>query len=218
MKNDNQIKEDINGRIHSLDQGFRSLEKRLRAIERRISAGDIPEGSQLSSDPELEREIESIRADICAITERLDIKTGNNYCLTLEDQLNATRQQIMELSKHIELLNEDNSRLHSLLDKDMKQDCDLGYEQLSTEFRCELASLGQRLDKAENQNRIHIGSMKVPLEMSGIVGALVLALTGGLIIAGKWDIIRSPYFSFSIALALAVAVLIKFYFANNSKA
>ncbi len=59
--------------------------------------------------------------------------------------------------------------------------------------------------------------MKVPLEMSGIVGALVLALTGGLIIAGRWDIIRSPYFSFSIALALAVAVLIKFYFANNSK-
>ena len=210
MSDDSRIKEDINGRIHSLDQGFRSLEKRLRAIERRLSAGEIPEGLQQTDNHELEKEIEEIREYLDAITERLmEYKSSQS----LDEELAANRQLVLELNRRIELLNEDNSKPQAVHDPD-----EPGYEQLVAELRNEITSLSQRLDKTENKNRIHIGSMKVPLEMSGIVGALVLALTGGLIIAGRWDIIRSPYFSFSIALALAVAVLIKFYFANNSKA
>jgi hypothetical protein len=57
----------------------------------------------------------------------------------------------------------------------------------------------------------------VPLEISGIIGAIILALTGGLIIADRWDIIRSPLFSFGIALTLGMAVLMKSYLANRSK-
>ncbi len=222
MSDDSRIKEDINGRIHSLDQGFRSLEKRLRAVERRLSSGDTPEGSQLLSDPYLEKDIEDIRADIFAITEQLDRLARNDRILALEGQLSATRQQVLELSKQIDQLNKDNSRLHSLLEKSSGPECEPGCEpadeQFRADFRDELTSLGQRLEKAEKHNRIHIGAMQVPLEMSGIVGALVLALTGGLIIAGRWDIIRSPYFSFAIALSLAAPVLIKFYLANISKA
>lgn len=222
MKNDNQIKEDINGRIHSLDQAFRSLEKRLRAVERRLSAGNIPEGSQAGNDPEIETEIDDIRADILAITERLDRLTDKSPGRSLEEELNALRQQTLEMGKHIDMLSEDNLRLHSILEKvsepGSEQNPGQAYEDLRAEFRDEMASLSQRLDKSENQNRIHIGSMKVPLEMSGIMGAMVLALTGGLIIAGRWDIIRSPFFSFGIALTLALAVLMKFYLANKSKA
>ena len=72
-----------------------------------------------------------------------------------------------------------------------------------------------RLEKAENHNRINIGSVKVPVELSGIIGALILALTGVLILGGRWDIIRSAQFSFAIALVFAIAVLLKFYTVNN---
>jgi chromosome segregation ATPase len=222
MKNDNEIKEDTNGRIHSLDQGFRSLEKRLRAVERRLSAGDMPEGLHQGSGLYIQAAIDDIRTDILAITERLDILTGRNPGLSLEEELDALRQQTLGMGKRIDMLTEDNLRLHSMLEKasgpDRGKDNGQAYNDLREEFRGEMASIGQRLEKAEKQNRIHIGAMQVPLEMSGIVGALVLALTGGLIIAGRWDIIRSPYFSFAIALSLAAPVLIKFYLTNISKA
>jgi len=219
MKNDNQIKEDINGRIHSLDQASRSLEKRLRAVERRLSAGDAPEGSQYITDPEIE--IEDIRESISALRNRLDSLTGSDPERSLTDELNALRQQNLELATQINMLSEDNLKLRTILDKlsgpGTEQGHGKAYEQLSAELRDELAALGQRLDRAEKQNRIHIGSVKVPMEMSGITGAIILALTGGLIIADRWDIIRSPLFSFGIALTLALAVLVKFYLANNSK-
>lgn len=218
MKNDNQIKEDINGRIHSLDQGFRSLEKRLRAVERRLSAGDAPEGSQYITDPEIE--IDDIRERISAIRDRLDSLTGSDPGRSLVGELNVLRQQNLELGKRIDTLSEDNLKLHAILDKfsgPVMEEQGKAYEQLSAELRGGLASLGQRLDKAENRNRLNIGSVKVPLEISGIIGAIILALTGGLIIADRWDIIRSPLFSFGIALTLGMAVLMKSYLANRSK-
>jgi predicted nucleic acid-binding Zn-ribbon protein len=218
MKNDNQIKEDINGRIHSLDQASRSLEKRLRAVERRLSAGDAPEGSQYITDPEIE--IDDIRERISAIRDRLDSLTGSDPGRSLVGELNVLRQQNLELGKRIDTLSEDNLKLHAILDKfsgPVMEEQGKAYEQLSAELRGGLASLGQRLDKAENRNRLNIGSVKVPLEISGIIGAIILALTGGLIIADRWDIIRSPLFSFGIALTLGMAVLMKSYLANRSK-
>jgi DNA polymerase II small subunit/DNA polymerase delta subunit B len=182
----------------------------LRAIERRLSAGEVPEGLQQTDNSQLEEEMEEIREYLAAVMERL-VEYKNSQ--SLDEELAANRQLVLELNRRIELLNEDNSKPQAV--HGPGGPC---YEQLVAELRNEITSLSQRLDKAENKNRIHIGSMKVPLEMSGIVGALVLALTGGLIIAGRWDIIRSPYFSFGIALTLALAVLMKFYLVNRSKA
>ncbi|MDN5310205.1 MAG: hypothetical protein PWP14_1599 [Methanolobus sp.] len=209
MIDDSRIKEDINSRIHSLDEGFRSLEERVHAIEKRLSAGEISECLQQTHNPELEEEIEEIREYLGAIMERL-IEYKNSQWL--DEELTASRQLVLELNKQIDLLkdNEGNSKFPVMCDP-----VGPGYEQLISELRNEIATLGQRLERSENKNRIHIGSMKVPLEMSGIVGALVMVLIGGLIVSDRWDIIHSPYFSFSIALALAVAVMIKFYFENN---
>jgi DNA-binding transcriptional MerR regulator len=207
MSDDSRIKEDINGRIYSLDQGFMSLEKRVHAIEKRLSAGEISECLQQTNNPELEEEIEEIREYLAVIMERLMEYKNSQW---LDEELAASRQLVLELNKQMDLLNEGTSKTQTVCDP-----VGPDYEQLVAELRNEIATLSQRLDKAENQNRIHIGSMKVPLEMSGIIGALVLVLTGGLIVTERWDIIHSPYFSFSIALVFAVAVLIKFYFENN---
>ncbi len=122
MSDDSRIKEDINGRIHSLDQGFRSLEKRLRAIERRLSAGEIPEGLQQTDNPELEEEIEEIREYLDTITERLmEYKISQS----LDEELAANRQLVLELNRRIELLNEDNSKPQAVHDPG-----EPGYEQL----------------------------------------------------------------------------------------
>jgi len=75
--------------------------------------------------------------------------------------------------------------------------------------------LESRLKVLENQNRLTLGSIKIPFEISGVAGSSALFLTGLLIWSGRWDVIRSPYFSTGLAMLMAVAVFMKFYIANR---
>ncbi len=215
MSDEKRIREDINGRLHSLDQGLRSVEKRLRAVERRLSGDDASGVELVEYEAELEREIEETREGIIAITQELkDLKSSSTASEELDMELQHLRQQVTELDQNLNNLKEENAGLKDLLSEDKKKNTEHSSEELKTE----IVQLRRRLEKAEKRNRINIGSMQVPVEMSGIVGALILLTTGGLIMAGRWDIIRSPYFSFAIAFIFASAVLMKFYLVNHSRA
>ncbi|WP_445474404.1 hypothetical protein ACT9XH_08445 [Methanococcoides methylutens] len=171
-------KEDVRGRIESFDQSVRSLEKRLRAVERRLSvevpaedvAGTVFEAQQPPASGDVRSAIEGI------------------------DKLKAEVEE-----------------LRSLVEGSLRVDID----KLSDKLETSLASQDEKLTRIEDRNRITIGSVKMPVELSGIMGAALLLLTGGLIFAGRWDILRSPYFSLGLGLALAVAVLAKFYLVNR---
>lgn len=77
--------------------------------------------------------------------------------------------------------------------------------------------LESRLEVLENQNRLTLGSMKIPFEISGVAGSSALFLTGLLIWSGRWDVIRSPYFSTGLAVLMAGVVFMKFYMSNRRK-
>ncbi|WP_094227165.1 hypothetical protein [Methanolobus psychrotolerans] len=215
MKNENQIKEDLNGRLHSLDQTVRSVEKRLRAVERRLSV-DVPREDFIPEyETDFEEALEHTREEIASIRSDIDeIKQGNLQNLDCETRLQGLDSELAVLKSHITELREENSKLSEQLEKEKNQDS----ESITLEIKNEITQLSMRLEKAENHNRINIGSMKVPVELSGVVGALILTLTGILIMQGRWDIIRSAYFSFSIAFVFAIAVLLKFYMANSKSA
>lgn len=219
MKNDNQVKEDINGRLHSLDQNIRSVEKRLRAVERRLSV-DVPSEDTIPEyEINFEEAIESTQEDIASLHSDIDkLKHAFSVNESLENRLHDLDSRFSTIDSQIDELREDNSRLREEL-KQKEPELDLqNTEEIKLEIRNEISQLNMRLEKAENHNRINIGSVKVPVELSGIVGAIILALTGYLIMAGRWDIIRSAYFSFSIAFVFAVAVLLKFYVVNRNRA
>jgi cell division protein FtsB len=98
-------------------------------------------------------------------------------------------------------------------------------EKLNTELRTLKAQeetknkyikeLESRIKVLESQNRLTFGSMKIPFEISGAIGSSALFLTALLIWAGRWDVIRSPYFSIGLAVLMAGAVVMKFYMANR---
>lgn len=98
-------------------------------------------------------------------------------------------------------------------------------EKLNTELRTLKAQedtknkyikeLESRIKILESQNRLTFGSMKIPFEISGVIGSSALFLTALLIWAGRWDVIRSPYFSTALAVLMAGAVFMKFYMANR---
>ncbi len=218
MKNDNQVKDDINGRLHSIDQTVRTVEKRLRAVERRLSV-DVPvEDSIPEYETNFEEALESTRIEIISMRAEMNNIIQNNSQSheydTLFQELNS---EITSLNSQIMELREENSKLsEQFMMKDIPEAGEI--RNLSVEIRNEISQLNMRLEKAENHNRINIGSVKVPVELSGIVGAAILALTGFLIMNGQWDVIRSAYFSFGIALVFAVAVLMKFYMVNSKAA
>ncbi|WP_292470280.1 hypothetical protein [Methanolobus sp.] len=215
MKNEKQIKEDINGRLHSLDQTVRSVEKRLRAVERRLSVDVPPEDTIPEYNIDFEEAIRDTREEIFIInTEIEELKENNSKNIILEEKLIDLDSQLTVLKSHIAEIKEDNSRLHKRLEQRHPPTL-TDIEPLTVEIKNEISQLNMRLEKAENHNRINIGSVKVPVELSGVVGALILVITGILITGGHWDIIRSANFSFTIALVFATAVFMKFYMVNN---
>ena len=173
-----EIKDDMQGRIESYDQSVRSLERRLRAVERRLSI-EVPSEDSL----------------------------GNSFDNT-ETLLQQTRTELSALVEEFGTLRTGVDDLKEIVHGSLRVDMD--------KLSDSVMQFDSRLEKLENQNKITIGSIKVPVELSGVVGAIVLLVTGTLIFAGRWDIIRSPYFSFGIAGVLAAAVFVKFYLANKT--
>ncbi|MBP1910468.1 hypothetical protein [Methanolobus bombayensis] len=218
MKNDKQVKDDINGRLHSLDQTIRSVEKRLRAVERRLSL-DVPvEDSIPEYETNFEEALESTMTEIISIrAEMNNLIMNNSQNHEYDIILQGINSEIAGLNSQIMKLQDENNKLsEQVMTKDANGSEEI--QNLSVDIRNEISQLNMRLEKAENHNRINIGSVKVPVELSGVAGAAILALTGFLIMNGQWNIIRSAYFSFSIALVFAVAVLMKFYMVNSKTA
>ncbi len=86
----------------------------------------------------------------------------------------------------------------------------------SDDTREYINSLEKRVSQIEDGNKVKIGSFKIPFELSGLIAAIFLFVTGVLIYSQRWDVIRSPYFSLTLSFALVMSVLIKIYLVRRS--
>ncbi|MCD4702752.1 MAG: hypothetical protein K8R64_00360 [Methanosarcinaceae archaeon] len=119
--------------------------------------------------------------------------------------------EVAKMAEELRRIRGDVDELVSLVQGSLRQDID----QLSDRLDAATDDQNARISRIEEQNRISIGSIKIPVELSGILGGAMLLVAGSLIMAERWDIIRSPYFSFSLAGVLAAGVFVKFYLANK---
>jgi hypothetical protein len=268
-----EIREDLQGRIEVFDQSIRSFEKRLRAVERRLSleippsqqagrvfpgnysnpfpeenagvnaAGSVsPQGPSISpefsipgnsflsnsvpllsegniSSFALSAEIpsgETSNVSMISLDTSSDVPvTGYkirdiNYLFSsLSESLRSLQAALIELSNfaHNDLKSEIGAQVVEI--KKLKNQ-----EAITDEY---IKKLESHIETIENRNRLTFGSIRIPLEISGIVGSSVLFLTGFLVWAGRWDIIRSPYFPTGLAVLMAGTVFIKFYIVNCKK-
>lgn len=211
MLTEEKTRDDLHGRINSFDQNLRSLEHRLRAVERRLSMEVPPQ--DLMDDPthiqadllqQTRRELAELREQISS----LDGKASGSW----KGDINSLKQQMEELQHQLRTLNEGHQQTKDELLNSKAED---SIQALTQTMKCQLEDMEKRLKKTEERNRITIGSVKVPVELSGVVAAALIFFTGMLIMGNRWDIIRSPYFSFAIALVLAGAALVRFYMANK---
>jgi len=153
---------DIHGRIEAFDQSVRSVESRLRAVERRLSYKAGGNGGE----------------------------QGALKGYDIHDEIEALTGQIAILVRSVDEIK------------------NTGKVNVLTEIE-------RRISKLENVNKITIGKIKVPLELSGLIAALVLLVTGYLVFANEWGIIRSSYYPISIGIIFGAVVIAKFVMTNR---
>ena len=214
---------DVNGRIESFDQSLRSLDRRLRAIERRLSGNTTesnlvllePESSQWTDidTEELNREMNKLQAFLDEMRLELDALRSNDL-----KQVNKSLSEMM----HDILATNDKIDALTRQQTNLKDQTATTVDSLSIDHKSEITDLGKELEKVnlrlkhqENMNKITIGSIKVPVELSGIVASVALITTGFLVWADQWEIIRSTYYSIGLAVLFAAAVIIKFVISNR---
>ncbi len=184
---------DIHGRLEALDQSVRGVDGRLRAVERRLSYKSHGGGGEKSPmlEYDIHDEIEKILSQVAILARSVDeIKnTGKSDVFAeIESKVKSTQaglEGLVETNRNIE-------------------------QKLAT-----LSETERRLERLENVNKITIGKIKVPLELSGLIAALVLLTTGYLIFADKWNIIRSSYYPITIGIIFGAGVIARFIMTNK---
>jgi len=137
------------------------------------------------------------------------IKSINEVFSSLSESLRSLHAALSELS---------NFTYNNLKPEIEKLDMEFRNLKVQQDEKSEyIKELESRVEILENQNRFTLGSMKIPFEISGIAGSSALFLTGFLVWSGRWDVIKSPYFSAGLAVLMAGAVFMKFYTANRRK-
>lgn len=269
-----EIREDLQGRIEVFDQSIRSFEKRLRAVERRLSieihpsqqggrvfpsnfsdtyieenagavaAGSpflpqrpsvapeisVPENSYLPGSIPLLSEGNIPNFALSAVIPSAEVSNASMISMDSSSEASLAGYKIVNINHLFSSLSEGFRSLQAALSElsnfahnDLKSEIEkLDIELKSLKDREEktneyLKGIELRIETIENQNRLTFGSIRIPLEISGIVGSSVLFLTGFLVWSGRWDIIRSPSFPLGLAVLMAVAVFIKFYMVNRKK-
>jgi len=184
---------DIHGRLEALDQSVRSVDGRLRAVERRLSYKSQGKSSEQGAKEEydIHNEIEELTGKIAILAKSVDeIKNSGKV-----NVLNEIESKVESMQAGMASIVETN--------RDFKQKLEV------------FSDTGRRLERLENMNKITIGKIKVPLELSGLIAAFVLLVTGFLIFAGKWDIIRTSYYPISIGVIFGAVVIARFVMTNR---
>ncbi|MCL7414116.1 MAG: hypothetical protein M8353_10975 [ANME-2 cluster archaeon] len=214
---------DINGRIELFDQSLRSLDRRLRAIERRLS-GNTAGSNLVLPEPggcqQIDIDIEEMNNTMTALQVILDeMRVGMDSFRSID--LSQINKSLGEMMHDIQALNEKIDVLGNQYTT-LRDQTATTVDSLSNDHKSELSDLGKeleevklRLKRQENMNKITIGSIKVPVELSGIVASVALIVTGSLVWADRWDIIRSTYYPVGLAVLFASAVMIKFVMSNR---
>lgn len=160
-----------------------------------------------------DQSVRSLEKRLRAVERRLSVEvlTEDVEGTVFETSDTGVSEDLRQAINDVEKLKIGINELSDLVNGPIRVDIDALSDRLDSAFQKQ----NERLTRIEDSNKITIGSIKMPVELSGIVGAVLLLLTGGLIYAGRWDILRSPYFSLGLGIVLAVSVAMKFYLANR---
>ena len=153
----------------------------------------------------LDQSIRSVDSRLRAVEKRLSVKT--------KIETDPGKENISDPNDpaDIEDIRESLESLRVSIDKIKAED---RLNEIETGF-AKIAESEMRIEKLENMNKITVGSIKIPIEFSGLVAAIVLLVTGFLIYADQWSIVRSSYYPISLGLLFGAVVAVKYRMING---
>ena len=192
--NEKEIKEMSNW-LHRLQQSIESLEKRLDAIERRLS-------NESFESPHLIMEEKGNRkANIPKNIEKLIGKLQDE----IEDLKNKLKEGGAE-RKEAKETKEPKEPIISIRKSEAKK------------YDNAILNIERRLEKLERRKAtVRVGKIEVPIEITGIVGGLLAFLIAILLLEGYKGLVISPAFVGFIGMVLIAATAVKTYMMNVSR-
>ena len=156
----------------------------------------------------IDQNLRSVDHRLRAVEKRLSIKTPLPDGTPIStDEGKFDQNEIEELRTSIEML----SKSIYEMKKEGERSMETGLKSIENV----VSEMGSKIAKLENQNKITIGKIKVPIEFSGLMAAIVLLVTGYLISTDNWDIIRSSYYPAGIGILFGAVVMVKFLMTNR---
>ncbi|MCD6481844.1 MAG: hypothetical protein J7L31_06205 [Thermoplasmata archaeon] len=183
--------------IQKFKQNLDSLEKRVDAIERRLS-GEPFKMTKFGEDTKAEG-YESVRG----------------YVSKMEQEISLIRKEIEKIkgSKGIVMPNTESKEVVISLKK-------RGGE-ISNGYAKHLANIERRLERLEKIRKatatVKVGKIEVPFEVTGLIGGFLAFLIAILLFEGYKELVISPPFVMFIGLVLLTATALKTYLINVSR-
>lgn len=175
--------------IHRIEQHVGSLEKRLDAIERRLSGEPFkpPQFGKASSgkDASVKETYEALQQEIASL--KKDIKA-----------LESQRKEVRGTAEPVTI---------SVSRKSSGQN-----------YAKDIADIERRLERVEKRKAtVKVGKIEVPIEITGIVGGLLAFAIAALLLGGYKELIVSPPFVLTVGIVLLAATGLKTYIINMTR-
>ncbi|NJD76354.1 MAG: hypothetical protein FIB08_04565 [Candidatus Methanoperedens sp.] len=226
MKQNNEEKRsgepnlDIYGRIEALDQSLRSVNNRLRAVEKRLSSRNgNDEGLIIINDIEnkdIHNEIEELKKFVENLGKSVEEIKKEGMPKDIEARISNLQAEVSKLASKTGFTGGTNPKAGAA--GNMQGDLLKHEEDNMAEFRsieAQLSDIEHRIIKLDNVNRITIGKINVPVELSGLMAAVVLIGTGFFIATDQWGIIRAWYYPTIIGILFGAVAVIKVLLAKR---
>lgn len=189
------IEKDVRGWVRRVEQQINSLDKRLDAIERRLSGEErpsppikitedgLPPRAESPPPHDIAEEVKNLRSELHSLQERWDEKSEKRGTApTIQPPLKRASPSSRQVSIQ------------------------------------EIADIERRLEGLEKQKpAVTVRGIEVPIEITGIVGGVLAFIVAGLLHLGYQSVVLSPLFVALLGTVLVLAAAIKTHAINTSK-
>lgn len=189
--------------VRKIEQSTLSIGSRLAAIERRIAGSAQQNKENLLGVNQENRPLQKILKNLNDPQKKQTMVDLSN---ALNDEFDTLRSQLIQQDAEMASLITHQQKLLDEL-KEIKDYLD-SLESSQTTLGVELAS---RMEHVERRAPpvMKLGSKEVPIEITGIIGGLLMFVITILVLAGQKDVLISPVFLAIIGFILIISAILK---------
>jgi hypothetical protein len=188
--------------IRKLEQSTLSLSSRLAAIERRISGRPSDTSSILSQDT-MQGPIQRIFADLKDAKKK---KTVEETAHILDTEFSFMQEELVKQRDDLESMKEQLGSITTSLQEIKDQLVELHTTNMQL-----VGDTTTRLDRIERREppTLKLAGKEIPIEITGLIGGIIMFFIALIVIIGQKDIIISPIFLSIIGIILIASTIIK---------